>query len=354
MIRPSRLTRRAAIGLGALLASVSILGFAPAAVAADEAGAVSWSVSPGDASGSDGRISIEHELEPGESVEDHIVVRNLGAEQVIFRLSAADGFYTSSGRFDMLPSDQESVDAGTWISIAEEITIPAGDEEIVPFALTVPESAEPGDHAAGVAASVLSVQGDGTGVGVESRVGIKVLTRVTGDIVASFSVSDPITDYEMSWNPFRAGKAMVAFTIENTGNVKLDARGVLDFAGQQVTFPAEQERQQVLLPGESRSFSFTVGDVWPLVALSGEVQVAPHAVPLSGDVVEVEPATASVFAWAIPWPHLLLIAGIVLVVAALFWNRGRTRRRVDAMIEDAVKRAREEGRSESLGSKEHA
>ena len=337
-----------------VLAAVGILSSSIEAVAADESDAVSWSVSPADMSGPDGRVAIEHELDPGESVEDRIVVRNLGSDQVVFRLSAADGFYTSSGRFDMLPSDRKSVDAGTWISIAEEITIPAGGQEIVPFALSVPEGAEPGDHAAGVAASVLSVQGDGIGVGVESRVGIKVLTRVTGDIVPGFSVADLSTDYRTSWNPFRAGDATVSFTIENTGNVRLDAAGVLDLAGQQIAFPADQERHQQLLPGESRAFSFAVDDVWPVFVLNGEARIAPQAITLSGEAVAVAPATVSVFAWTIPWPHLLLVIGVVLIVTALFWNRGRTRKRVEAMIEDAVRRGREEGRSASLGSEEQA
>lgn len=353
MIR-SRLTPRAVAGFAALLVAVGTLGLSSAAVAADDDASVSWSVSPADETGPDGRIAIEHELDPGESAEDRIVVRNLGAEQVVFSLSAADGFYTSSGRFDMLPSNQESVDAGTWISLTEEVTIPAGDQVIVPFTLTVPEGAEPGDHAAGVAASVLSVQGDGTGVGVESRVGIKVLTRVTGEVVPAFKIADLEADYQMSWNPFRAGGASVDFTIENTGNVRLDAAGMLDLGGQQVAFPADQERRQELLPGERRSFSLTVDDIWPLFVLNGEVLLAPTAVTLAGDAVAVTPVSTSVFLWAIPWPHLLLAIGVVLVVLALFWNRGRTRRRVDAMIEIAVERGREQGRSESLGPEEQA
>jgi hypothetical protein len=97
---------------------------------------------------------------------------------VTLRISAADGYFQENGRFSMLPSDKESVDAGLWIEVQDEVTVGAGETVIVPFTTTVPENATPGDHAAGIAASVLSqqVEEDGAMAGVESRVGFRVMT----------------------------------------------------------------------------------------------------------------------------------------------------------------------------------
>lgn len=345
---------RAALGatLGAAVLAVALGALAvPSAAQADDAtaDAVSWSVSPADANGEDGRVAIQHELDPGESVEEHVIVRNLGAGDVVFALSAADGYYTDAGRFDMLASDQESVDAGTWISIPEAVEIPAGGSAVVPFTVTVPENAEPGDHAAGVAASVLSVKADASGataVGVESRVGVKVITRVAGEIVPAFAVQDVRTDYRGEANPFEAGGLTVAFDVQNTGNARMDAVGTLSIAGHEVPFPAEGERPQVLLPGETRTLTVKVADVWPLFLLTGDLEVAPIAATLDGEELVVEPSTTTVTVWAMPWSALALLAGVALLVLAISWNRLRSRRRVENLISQAVERGREEALDE--------
>src|SRR5699024_1409234 len=76
---------------------------------------------------------------------------------------------------------EESPAAATWFDLPAAVTVAAGESEVAPFTVTVPDQAEPGDHPAGVAASVVSRQSaeDGTAVGVESRMGVKVITRVT-------------------------------------------------------------------------------------------------------------------------------------------------------------------------------
>lgn len=344
-----------AVCAAALAAVLGALGL-PSAAHADDApsDAVSWSVSPADETGEDGRVSIQHELDPGESVEEHIIVRNLGAGDVVFSLSAADGFYTAAGRFDMLPSDKESTDSGSWITIPEEVEIAAGGSAVVAFTITVPDDAEPGDHAAGVAASVLSVKKDesgAAGVGVESRVGVKVLTRVAGALAPAFAVQNVQTGYRLNPNPFEAGGLTVSFDVQNTGNTRLDAAGTLDIAGQTLAFPAEGEHPQVLLPGESRTFSLQLAEVWPLFLLGGDLKVAPTAASLDGEKIAVEGSTTSLSVWAMPWPQLGLLVGAALLVLALLWNRIRSRRRVQALISEAVERGREEALAGSTREK---
>ena len=131
---------RAALAALATVAGAVALTVTATPASADEAAAVSWSVTPADASGPDGRVAIEHSLDAGATIDDHFAVRNLGADTVTFRAAAADGFYTRNGRFDMLPSDQESVDAGTWITLPESVlrcsTIACGRAGGTPFATT--------------------------------------------------------------------------------------------------------------------------------------------------------------------------------------------------------------------------
>ena len=328
-----------------VLAALALLGAPAAAASADEEAPISWSVTPADASGPDGRVFVEHAVDPGDTVEDHLAVRNLGAEQVTFRLSAADGFYNANGRFDMLRSDQESVGAGTWITLPASVIVAPGATAVVPFSLTVPADAEPGDHAAGITASVISgPQGDGTGVGVESRVGFKVMTQVTGPLMPTFSVEQVQIDYVLSWNPFRAGDIAMSFTVVNTGNTRLMVEGVLEVAGQSVAFPADGERRSELLPGEERSYALAVDDVWPTFGFPAALTVAPVASFLVDESATVSPSATAHFVWAMPWPQLLILVGVALLLIALLWNRVRSRRRIDTLIEEAVERGRAQAR----------
>lgn len=342
----SGLTRRLRVAAAALIGAVFAVGMAtPAFAGADDETPVRWSVTPADEAGPDGRTFVENTLDPGESVDDHFAVRNVSDETVEFALLAADGFYTSTGRFDILPSDEESVDAGTWITLPDTVEVGPGETAVVPFTITVPDRAEPGDHAAGITASVLSVQEseDGTAVGVESRVGFRVTTRVTGEISPSATVDVVGADYALTWNPFRPGDATVSFRVENTGNTILLAEGTVSAGGRSTPFPAEGERSYEILPGDSREITVVVDDVWPLFAVPATVVVTPTVLTMDGESSPLEPVTAESLVWAIPWPQLILVAGAALVVWAIVWGRIRSRRRLHGLLEDA----REAGRREA-------
>lgn len=348
MIHPPREFRRAAHAVPAMIAALLLLvlaGVWPSPAHADtveDEPEVRWSVLPADEAGPDGRRSVELELDPGEEVQDHFAVRNIGDAEVVFSITAADGFITRTGRFDILPADEESVDAGTWITVPETVTVPGGSTVVVPFSITVPERAEPGDHAAGITASVLSVRTaeDGTSVGVDSRIGFRVLTRVTGDIVPAASLDALSGDYAVSWNPLRPGEVTVTFDVANDGNTRLLAEGSVSAGGRTVFFPAAGESTQELLPGDTRTITAVLDDVWPLVAVPAEVTLDPTIVTFSGSDASFTPVSAEVMVWALPLPQLVVLGGIALVVIALLWGRMRSRRRLDRMLESA----REEGR----------
>lgn len=151
---------------------------------ADAGGAVSWSVQPATETGPDGRGWLELDVDPGTVVQEHLAVRNLGTSDATFRISAKDGYYTDAGRFNMLETQQQNVGAGLWIDVAAEMDVAAGQTAVVPYAITVPANATLGDHAAGIAASVMSkgTSGSGDQLQVESRMGFKVLLRAKGHL----------------------------------------------------------------------------------------------------------------------------------------------------------------------------
>lgn len=312
-----------------------LAGPLPATVvpAADDAGTVSWSVAPADEAGPDGRTWIERELDPGTTVTEHVAVRNLGEAATTFALTAADGYVTETGRFSMLPTAAESEDAGTWVDVAASVALGPGETAVLPLTITVPADTTPGDHAAGVAASVLSAgtTTEGAHVGVESRVGFRVLLRVAGALDPAVAVTDVRAGYDTSWNPFAPGSVDVEHDLANTGNTRLSVTPDVTAGGQDAVAGDAAE----LLPGDTRTATTTVDRVWPLGPVTVTVTLAATVSP---DGEPLPPVTSQVTVWAVPWPQLVVLAGVALLALAAL--AGRRRRRAE------IARIRAEARAE--------
>ncbi|MDQ1131181.1 WxL protein peptidoglycan domain-containing protein [Microbacterium sp. SORGH_AS_0888] len=307
---------------------------------------MTWGVTPANATGPDGRRAVSLDAEPGQTREDHLAVRNLSSVAVTFALRAADGYLTDTGRFNTLSSEQESVDAGTWISLPPSVTVPAGETVVVPFTVTVPELAQPGDHAAGISASVLSTPATGgTGLGVESRVGFRVTIRVGGDLSPSARIDGVDAVYETSWNPFAPGTVRLRIAVTNTGNMRFVAAGGAMVGGSSGGFVAAPDHRHEFLPGDSREITAVVRGVWPGVLLPATVTVDPEVVALDGTVVTAPSSVRDVWVWALPWPQLLVVIGVLLLVAAIVGSRILGRRRLAALLQAA----RDEGRRDATG-----
>ncbi|MEU0559229.1 hypothetical protein [Dactylosporangium sp. NPDC006015] len=341
----SRSARTAVMVLTAVLAAP----LAPTPAVADPspspAGKLTWTVQPATESGPDGRRWVERTLDPGQVVTEHMAVRNLGKIPAVFVLSAADGYLTDKGRFNMLPADQPSKDGGTWIAVQPQITVGANETKVVPFTITVPRDAAPGDHPAGIAASVLSSNGT---VQVESRVGFRVMLRASGSVQAALAARGLTARYERSWNPLRPGAVHVTYTLVNTGNVRVDAR-----AGASVAelFGAHRRDAGVetgeLLPGGGREADTRIGGVWGLVRVRTTVVLTPSVLGDAGAGTRASPATAEVTAWIVPWPQLF----VLVVLVALFFVQRTLRRTRRRRLTRLLDEARREGRASALAVK---
>lgn len=316
----------------------------PSATAGPSSATVTWAVRPANAAAPDGRVWIDRQLDPGTSLVEHLAVTNLGKQQVTFSLTGADGYFTSKGRFNMLPTEKKSKDAGTWISIPKTVTVAAGATAVVPFTIAVPTDATPGDHAAGVAASIVARGEDAkTSVSVESRVGFRVMVRVTGTLQPKLDASATGV-YRTVWNPFQPGSVDVSYTLVNRGNVRIQARGGVDWAGASLAGEGNDKPTE-LLPGEQRTFHVRVPGVWPLGPVSAPVTVEQSMVTVDGTSTPLASLRLSADTWAMPWSQLIVLLAIGLIVVGLLWRKRSSTRR----IEQLVSRAREEGRREASG-----
>ncbi|WP_251152798.1 DUF916 domain-containing protein [Cellulosimicrobium sp. Marseille-Q4280] len=335
--------RRVLAVLAAPVLTLALL-VAPAAVATadvepapESSTTVQWGFRPADTAQGTDRPNFAYSLAPGGSVQDAIVVTNHGDEPLALGVYAADGFLTDDGTLDLLPTGEESTALGSWIVLAQPgIEVPPQESVEVPFTLTVPQDATPGDYAAGVVSSLVVAADDG--VTTDRRLGSRVHLRVQGDLAPALAVEDVHLEYDGTLNPFAAGTATMRFTVRNEGNTRVApatsvrVTGPFGLAGGAAASVDVPE----LLPGSSVERTVEVDGVRPLVRLDGTLTVGGEVVPLPGTVpdpeVVVPGVTASASTWAVPWVALGLL---VLVVALVVW-RVRARRRAKAAQQRAV------------------
>ncbi|GGM73809.1 hypothetical protein GCM10007977_089200 [Dactylosporangium sucinum] len=339
-----------------LLAVAAGVLLAPAAAHAEPAddGNRAWSVRPGSPEGKpDRRTHYTLQGTPGASVEEKVLVTNSSKVAASFVIYGTDAFNTSTGAFDLLPAAQKPIDIGSWIKFgAATVTIEAGATAVVPFSIAVPQNATPGDHAGGVVVSLAT----GTDVKVDTRVAVRVYLRIAGLLSPSLTPKDVDAEYTGVSNPFGSGKVAVSYTVENTGNIRLQSRAklVVKSAATGITL-AEKKLTDLpeLLPGQHVPHRAEVDGVFPAGPLTVRIELEPFPDP-EQPVGQAVPKTEShTIIWA--WPWLLLLAFLILLGGAGFLVRRQLiRRRLAKAQAEALarKRARKEAKkAEAAGAK---
>ena len=320
----------------------------PAADPAAASTQVTWGVRPADTVHGAARPNFAYTLPPGGTLSDALVVTNKGDAPLALDVYAADGFLTPDGTLDVLGAGEESTALGAWVRVdTPEIVLEPGAAAEVPFTLTVPDDAQPGDYAAGIVSSLLVE--NAAGVSVDRRLGSRVHLRVSGDLAPALAVTGLRVDYDAGGNPVAPGAATVTFTVTNTGNARLAPTEQVQVAGLFGLGRARAAAVDVpeLIPGASVQRSVRVDGVWPLVrttatiALGGEVVALPGAA--AADAAPPVPGVvATGTAWAVPWALIgalaLVVALVALRVLAGRRRRVRHQRAVDAAVADALAR----------------
>src|SRR5262245_9154802 len=195
----------ATVGLGGLLARPAAAADWTAEAASNQFGA--------------GRKSFTYTINPGGQVQDGVVVVNSGS-------SPLDLALRPSGK-----------GVGTWVHLdSGAVNVAPGASVEVPFTLTLPKDAAPGDYAGRIA-------------------GLAVRLRVGGALKPSLAVEHVRVHYS---ERFGKGDATVTYTIHNTGNAILAARQQVSVSGPFGRWKVAGEKvadSPELLPGEERKVS---------------------------------------------------------------------------------------------------
>ncbi|WP_327703158.1 hypothetical protein OG530_16185 [Streptomyces decoyicus] len=184
---------------GAILATAAVL-LCPAAAVARPAAAPAppgWSAAPAPGDGAEpsaqDRPYFYLEGAPGTVMNDRLSLRNPTGRAVTVRLRSS------------LP--------GSWLALAsKEVKVPPRTRARVPFTVTVPRGAAPGDRS-----GALTATGGGKGGGAGVRDAVPVHLRVTGPTLSALTVEDVSVSG-------RGGTAVIRYTLVNRGNTVLAPR----------------------------------------------------------------------------------------------------------------------------------
>ncbi|WP_375384987.1 WxL protein peptidoglycan domain-containing protein [uncultured Microbacterium sp.] len=343
----TRSGRRTLVTLGALVLTFAALStfIAPSgsASAADDPGTdpstVGVATRPASADGQpDSRTRFTYSADPGQTISDQVLVGNTGTQREDFTVYATDAYNGGDGSFALLATADTPTQIGAWVSFADgssrlQFSLEPNEARLVPFTVTLPADATPGDHAGGLVASVLQ---EGQQVSVDRRVATPIFTRVSGDLQPQLTITSIDAAYQGDWwNPFN-GSVKILYTVDNGGNVALAANldattvtwfGIPATGTQGASIP-------VLLPGSTATYEATLSGVGQWGYLNPAIRMQPFVdSPDPAQQLTVTPVSRDTILVAIPWLLLILIALIVAIILFVRWRRKRDEARAQEWIE---------------------
>lgn len=318
---------RAPILLG-LVALAAVAAPAPPATAASNG---TFSVFPYRAPGSTGpgRSLFDFSLKAGQAVRDAFTLANDADHSLDFNIYPADAYdVTAGGGFALRGYGEKNVGVGSWITLPTSLSgtyrLAADSQVTIPFTVSVPANASPGDHAGGIVAlEVGPSNGSKTGVSVRQGVGVRVYLHVLGLVHPGLVVENLKTDVSVPPAAFLTGssKAGVTFDVVNTGNTLYPSVVVRAFAtdafGNRVrTF--RPVRLAAVLPGSRETIT---EPEWSPLPLAGPVTVHVHLV-----ASKVNLKYTSSFL-VVPWVLVVVVLLMLVGIAVYLWRRRKPRPR---------------------------
>jgi hypothetical protein len=319
--------RRTAFAAIATLLGCVIITLAPGAVARPvktkhhappaRPAPVTFGIGAANATGIDGRSDLDYQSSPGGQLLDHIAVVNYASTRQRLTVYAVDATNAADGTVAFADAGTPRTGAAAWFTVhlsgsTDAITLGPHATRILPISMIVPKNASPGDHLAGIVASLTSRARSGKGekVNLEQRVALRAYIRISGPVLPGLRIENLRINYH---NAVTLGSATVSFAVHNTGNVSLGGTVQVQMGGVVgPTASAKGTEIPLLLPGGTFAEKIQLHGVWPVFYDQASVKIHPLA--QAGAVDPVLPNfSSSSHVVTIPW----LVIGLVVLVVAL-------------------------------------
>jgi hypothetical protein len=292
-----------------------------------------FGIGPASSKGIDGRPYLTFLTAAGARLDDHLALINFSGHRLRLRAYAVDAANAADGSIGFAARSARPKDAGAWISLVlpdhrNTVTLAPHQTLVVPVHIAIPANAQPGDHVAGIVASLTSLitNRQGRRVNFEQRVALRTFFRIGGVLRPSLSIDDLTVISPAQWNPLNTTTATVHYTVRNTGNVRLSGRQLVTVTGLFHTVRATAPRLPLLFPGGSVKVTVRVHGVYPQFRMTVRVTVKPLTV--LGDVDTNLPATfeATKGFWLVPWTLVAVLALLIIAVVGYLVRRRQRRK----------------------------
>lgn len=168
------------------------------------------------------------ELKPGATVKDGIRISNPTKVERTVNLGAVDAVAATDGSFSCRQNSEKKTQVGSWVKLdKKQITLAAGAEETVDFAVTAPQNAGPGEHGGCITFQDTKsyAKTSGSGIQLGFRGAVRMAVTVPGEIRKELN----IVRIETKRN--EDGSYMVSPLAKNSGNVSLDVQARAQLKG---------------------------------------------------------------------------------------------------------------------------
>lgn len=206
-------------------------------------------------------------IDPGKSINDTLVIRNLDAEQELnLSLRVVDFTYTDDGGSPKLLLDKDA-ETTAWslkpfLTVPESVTIPPKESRTVDMNLAVPANHGGGSYYSAIVYS--SSDSDGGNVGLSASGVTLAFANVTGDVNEDLKLEDfgpYFTDRESGTSGYRMftmeQPVRMAYTLKNNGNVTEAPVGSITLKhmfGKEITIDDVNPNESLALIGQSRTY----------------------------------------------------------------------------------------------------
>ncbi|SDJ45470.1 hypothetical protein SAMN05444157_3444 [Frankineae bacterium MT45] len=286
----------------------------------------------------DSRPFFSYTSGPGGVYTDSVAITNYSAKPLDLLIYSTDLVNGIDGTLSVAPQAFVPRNAGVWIQLParqQTVHVPgttaSGPGRVVlPFTLHVPAGASPGDHSAGIVASLqtLGLNPKGQNVRLDQRVATRVYVRVKGAVRSLLTISDVKVSYKAASNPIGGGVAHVTYLLRNGGNVNVGVRQAVSVTGLFGTKAKADPipNQDLLLPGVGVRMAVDVKGVLPTIFEHAHITASP--MPVKGSLYgNPKTVTKSVSFHAIPWMAILILIGLLLLIVLTIVLIRRRRRR---------------------------
>lgn len=285
-------------------------------------------------------------IEPGKSVKDSVVIRNLDSSSPLeLSLRVIDFSYTDdSGTPKLFLSDtapQTTWSLKPYLSVPENVTVPARGTKTIDLSVAMPANIGAGSYYSAIVYS--SGSGEGGNVGLSASGVTLVFVTVPGKVnenlqaenlgVYNVNAAKPGYEFASTTKP-----AYIGYTLKNNGNVTEAPAGTITmhymFGGDQKINNINSSNSLALI-GQSRTFTTCIKLASENVNFDGsttqsntckEPDMWPGMYTISFDAFygqngnETHEITRTAVFWYLPVWFIIVFVIVLLIIAFLIWR----------------------------------